>query len=456
MSMFSSKGTSRGLLFSNRDLYALFLPAIAEQGLEFLIGLIDSLMAAQISESAVSGISLVDFVMAFMISLFAALAAGGAVIVGQYLGSSQEERAHDSARQLMKAALFGGILAALFLYGVRHFILRVLFGEIAEDVYVDACMYYTFMLWSIPFLALYNAGAGLFRTAGRAKFPMKVMLYANILHIFGNGYCLFVLDMGVEGIAIPSLMARVGAAIFLLAAAFRPSFPYPIRQFFTCPADFTLIRQILTIGVPFGLENGMFYFGRIIVLSIVALFGTASIAANAVAGTIATFIALPGMAIIIALPVVISRCAGAGDIQQIQYYTKKISFWIQGACAVSSVIVLSSLPFLLELYHLSPEAERLTWIILISIAIGHSTIWSAGYMLPVVFRSAGDSKFPMYVSMASMVFCRIVMAYVFAVHFHMGMLGTWAAMYLDWIIKGAIYVHHYVKQHWVGHQVIDT
>lgn len=377
------------------------------------------------------------------------------MIVGQYLGSGQPGRAHDSARQLMKSALFGGILAAFFLYGVRHFILRVLFGAIEEDVYMDACIYYTWMLWSIPFLALYNAGAGLFRTAGRAKFPMKVMLYANILHIFGNGYCLFVLGMGVEGIAIPTLLARAGAALFLLYAAFRPAFPYPIRQFLTCPVDFHLIRQILTIGVPFGLENGMFYLGRVIVLSIVALFGTAAIAANAASGALATFIALPGIALTLALPVVISRCAGAGDLPQVRYYTRKITIWTHCAFLVSSAVVLVATPFALSLYHLSDEANHLTWIILLSLAIGHTTIWPAGYLLPVVFRSAGDSKFPMYISMTTMIFCRILMAYFFAVHAGMGMLGTWAAMYLDWIVKGAIYVHHYMKNRWVGHVHID-
>lgn len=381
-------------LFSDRDLFLLFLPVMAEQGLEYLIGMIDSLMAAQISEAAVSGVSLVDFVMAFMISLFTALAAGGVTIIGQYMGKGNPHRAGDAACQFVKTALVTGILSAFLLFAIRRSILHVLFGAVSEDVYAAASIYYDIMLWSIPFLALYNAGAGLFQSAGNARFPMKVMLCTNGLHILGNAFCLFILHMGVEGVAYPSLLSRIGAAFLILGAACRASFPFCIRCALTSPVDASLIRQILSIGIPFGLENGMFYLGRLIVLSIVALFGTAAIAANAVAGILSTFINLPGMAITLALLVIISRCTGAGRMDDVRYYTRKTALYMHTGFLLSSAVVLSATPSFLHMYQLSPEAVHLTWIIILSLAAGHILIWPAGYMLPVVFRSVGDARSP--------------------------------------------------------------
>lgn len=327
-------------LFSDRDLFLLFLPVMAEQGLEYLIGMIDSLMAAQISEAAVSGVSLVDFVMAFMISLFTALAAGGVTIIGQYMGKGNPHRAGDAACQFVKTALVTGILSTFLLFAIRRSILHVLFGAVSEDVYAAASIYYDIMLWSIPFLALYNAGAGLFRSAGNARFPMKVMLCTNGLHILGNAFCLFILHMGVEGVAYPSLLSRIGAAFLILGAACRASFPFCIRCALTSPVDASLIRQILSIGIPFGLENGMFYLGWLIVLS--------------------TFINLPGMSITLALPVIISRCAGAGRMDDVRYYTRKTALYMHTGFLLSSAVVLSATPSFLHMYQLSPEAVHLT------------------------------------------------------------------------------------------------
>lgn len=442
-------------LFSNKDLLLLFLPALAEQALEYLIGMIDTLMAAQISEAAISGVSLVDFISALMISLFAALAAGGTIVVGQYLGRGNAQAAKAASHQLMKAALAAGILLTLFLVSVRPFILHILFGTIDEDVYAAASLYYDIIIWSVPFLALYNAGAGLFRSAGNARFPMKVMFYANLLHILGNALCLFMFHMGVEGVAIPSLLSRIGAALVLLYAASRPSFRFCLAGWLVGRADWMYIRQILAIGIPFSIENGLFQLGRIAVLSIVSLSGTAAIASNAVANILGIFISLPGMAITLALPVVISRCIGAGDIGQARYYTRKILRITHGSFIASAILVLAAMPLFLPVYHLSSEAESLTWTIMLLYSAVNVLIWPSAYILPVVFRSAGDARFPLAVSMTTMILCRIAMAYILSVTFGLGMLGTWYAMFLDWLAKAIIYIHHYVKGNWARHMVIQ-
>ena len=184
------------------------------------------------------------------------------------------------------------------------------------------------------------------------------------------------------------------------------------------------------------------------------MFGTAAIAANSVAGTIVMFEVLPGMAMNLGLSVIISRCVGAGDFEQAKYYKRKVRIIMHIGFVVSSAIVLLLMPLIMNVYNLSTEATTMTWTIVIAHAVLMILIWPSGYMLPIVFRGAGDAKFPMIVSILSMVFCRIVLSYVFAIGFHMGMFGTWVAMFVDWVVKTIIYEWHYKKDKWTKFQAI--
>ena len=440
--------------FSNRDLFTLFLPLTIEQGLEYTVGMAASMMVARVGESAVSGVSLVDFVMALIISIFAALATGGSVIAGQYLGRKETANAKKAANQLVKVSLALSIVITILLYLCKPLILHNLFGSITKEVESAANQYFMVVALSVPFLALYNAGAAVFRTMGNAKLPMKIMLIMNILNVAGNALLVEGFHMGVLGVAIPTLISRLGAALIILFLAHRKNFELRITNFITERFDYTMLKRILSIGAPFGFENGMFYLGRLVVLSVVSIFGTASIAANSVSGTIVMFEVLPGMAINLGLSVIISRCVGAGDYEQAKYYKKKVRLIMYVSFIISSAIVLALMPLILKVYDLSSEANNMIWIIVIAHAVMMILIWPSGYMLPIVFRGAGDAKFPMVVSIASMLLFRIAFSYVFAFGFHMGMMGTWVAMFVDWIVKSIIYEWHYKKDKWTRFKTI--
>lgn len=446
--------SEKKLFFTNRDLFSLFLPLTIEQGLEYTVGMAASMMVAQVGESAVSGVSLVDFVMALIISIFAALATGGSVIAGQYLGRKETDNARKAANQLVKAAFALAIVITVLLYLCKPLILHNLFGSITKEVEHAANQYFMVVAFSVPFLALYNAGAAIFRTMGNAKLPMKIMLVMNILNVAGNALLVTGFHMGVLGVAIPTLVSRVGAAVIILYLAHKKDLELRITNFITTRFDFSMLKRILNIGAPFGFENGMFYLGRLVVLSIVSIFGTASIAANSVSGTIVMFEVLPGMAMNLGLSVIISRCVGAGDYEQAKYYKKKVRLIMHMCFAVSSSLVLACMPLILKVYHLSAEANAMTWTIVIAHAVMMILIWPSGYMLPIVFRGAGDAKFPMIVSIVSMILCRIALSYVFAIGFHMGMLGTWVAMFVDWIAKSIIYEWHDKKDAWTKFNAI--
>ena len=438
-------------LYSNKNLLYLFIPLVIEQGLEYLVGFADSLMVAKVGE-AVSGVSLVDFVMALLISIFTALATGGGAITGQYLGSKKDNEANQSALQMMKVTFYLSIVITLIIFVFKNSILHLLFGSISSDVYHHAMTYLNVVVLSIPFLAIYNGGAAIFRTMNNSKLPMQIMLVMNIVNVIGNALCVFILKMGVEGIAIPTLVSRVGAALLILY--FSKKTTIHLSQLMNIKINRNMIEKILNIGIPFGIENSMFYLGRLIVLSIVSLFGTASIAANSVGGTLVMFQVLPGTAINLGLTSIISHCIGANDYDQAKYYTKKINRWMHISFIISTVIILLLMPLIMSFYNLSSRATSYVWQIIILHGIMMTLIWPYGYMLPVIFRSSGDAKFPMIVSIISMVICRILFSYILAVIFNMGMMGTWYAMFLDWIVKAIIYTYHYIKGKWMNYQVV--
>lgn len=449
------KETGKKYFFTNRDLGLLFLPLIIEQGLNLMVGLADSLMVAQLGESAVSGVSLVDFLMAFLINIFAALGTGGTVVAGQYIGHGSRSMAVRCARQLMRFALWFSFLIMAAIYLMKPFILGVLFGSITDEVRTAADIYFMITVASIPFIALYNCEAAVFRTMGNSKLPMLIMLSMNILNVAGNAVCVFVLDMGVAGIAWPTLISRAGAALIIIYLGTRKNLTLSISGWMRERGERQILSQILKVGAPYGLENGLFHLGRLLVVSIVALFGTASIAANSVAGIIVLFEVLPGTAVNLGLSVVIAQCVGADDYRQAKYYTKKILGLMHISLVASTALMLALMPLLMKLYALSPEAQKMVWMVVISHGVLEIIMWPEAFSLPVVFRGAGDARYPMYTSMAVMIFIRVAGGYIAGKTLGFGMMGTWAVLYIDWVFRTAIYVYRYLKGKWMGFRIIN-
>lgn len=440
--------------FSNADLAKLFFPIAVEQFLEYSLGLANSLMAASVSESAVSAISLVEFVMALFISIFTAIATGGSVVASQYLGNKQSGNAKITANQLVWFSFIFALFIAAAIIVLKDIILDYVFGDIGEQVRHDTSHYLVFSAISAPFLAVYAAAAAIFRTISNAKLPMYIMAAANLLNVLLTAISIYTFHTGILGIAISTLIAKMLACFVIVYLLLDIRLKLHIRKSFIYKFDYEIIKKILNIGVPYGFENSMFYVGRIIVLSLVSLFGTASIAANAVGGTIVMFQVLPGMAIGAGLSVVISRCVGANDFAQAKFYVRKSMISIYIVQLFSTVVILLLLEPLLLVYNLSSEAINLTRQIVWYHGIAMCLIWPLAYTYPTVFRAAGDAKYPMIVNLVCMFACRVILAYVFALTFDLGMIGTWFAMFADWAVKAVLFTIRYLKGTWMKFKAI--
>lgn len=436
------------LLFTNKALAALILPLIVEQFLAVLVGMADSVMVASVGEAAVSGVSLVDNIMILFTNLFAALATGGAVIAGQYLGQKNGKLASRAATQLIWFTMILAVVIMAVIYGGKWFILHVVFGEINADVMGHANTYLVIVTASIPFIALYNAGAAVFRAMGNSKVSMQVAMIMNVVNVAGNAILIYGFRRGTEGVAIPTLVSRITAAVLILVLLSKKENVIHMEKTLRFRPDWIMVKRILGIGIPNGLENSMFQLGKIIVLSLVSTFGTYAIAANAVCNAVANFQVLPGMAINLAITAVIARCVGAGDYEQAEYFTKKLIRLVYLCMWIINIIVLCLMPLVLWAYNLSDITAQTARSVLYFHSVSACLVWPVSFSIPSVLRAAGDAKVTMVISLASMWIFRIIFSYVLGGWLGLGVLGVWIAMVIDWCVRAVCMTLRYKKGKW--------
>lgn len=436
-------------LFSNRQLIRLIVPLVIEQGLSILVGMCDGVMVSSAGEAAISGVSLVDMINAIVLTLFAALATGGAVVISHFLGAKDIPDARKSTGQLVAmSGMLGLVLMALCLVFAQG-LMKLFFGSIEKVVMDAGLLYLRITALSFPFIALYNAGAAIFRSMGNSKVSMQVSILMNIINVVGNAICVLGLKMGVAGVAIPTLISRVVAAVVILVLAARRKQELYLEGKYVFHIQRSIMKKILRIGIPSACENSFFQLGRAIVVSMIALFGTVQTSANAVAGNIDTLACIAGNAVSMAMVTVVGQCVGAGDAKQVEYYIKKLMLWAYVLWAVNSLPTLIFCRPLIGLYStLSQEtadlAFRLIWI--------HNGLgilmWPMSFVLPNALRAACDVKFTMYVGVASMLLIRIGLSWVLCVHFGLGATGVWIAMVMDWIVRIAFFLPRVISGKW--------
>lgn len=433
--------------FTKADLRRLIVPLVIEQLLSITVGLSDSLMVSQVGEAAISAVSLVDTVNVLLVNAFASLATGGAVITGQYLGRREVGKAGHSAQQLLLFMAEVSLAVMVLFYLGKGFVLNVVFGQVEADVAAYANTYYMIVEASIPFLALYSAGAALFRVMGNSGTSMWVSTAMNAINVVGNGLLIFVFHRGVEGVAIPTLVSRIFAAAAMLVLLRRPGLPIQVERF-TFRHDRFVVKNILHFGVPNGIEGSMFQLGKILLLSTVSVLGTASVAANAIGNTLASFQVVPGTALGLAIVTVVSRCVGASEYDRARYYTKKMMRTAYLYTVLVIALILACLPLILKLYNVSDQAREWATQILWMHGLCGILIWPLAFTLPQALRAAGDTRFTMVASTVSMWTLRVGLGVLLGRYWGFGVLGIWMAMFADWALRAALFVPRFHGHKW--------
>lgn len=442
------------MMFSNKDLKNMIIPMFFEQLLVMLVGIVDTFVISYAGESAVAGVSLVNSFNTIFIYLFTALASGGAVVISQYIGKKDKENSVKSSSQLFMFSTIFSIVIAVLVLIFNESLLKLLFGEVENSV-MDACItYLRISAYSYPAIAIYNAGAALYRSMGKTKVTMYISIVSNIINAVGNMIGVFVLHAGVAGVAYPSLLARLFSAVVITVLCFKKSnITYYVKEWIL-KFDVKLLKSILNIAVPNGIEQGVFQLVKVALSIVVAMFGTYQIAANGVAQSIWSLAALVGVTMGPIFITVIGQCMGAGDIDSAKYYFKKLMKWTLVFSIIWNVFIFVLTPFIMKFYALSDQTIDLIIVLVLIHNIFNTVAFPFSGPLSNGLRATGDVKFTMIVSIASTVLGRFVFSIILAVYMNLGVIGIALAMCLDWSIRAVVFYLRLKSEKWTQFKVI--
>lgn len=442
------------LLFPRRALWMLLIPLIIEQMLNSLMGMVDTLMVSRVGAEAISAVSLVDSINNLVLQVFAAMAAGAAIICSQYLGRKDEKGCNDAAKQIVLTVVVISSVIMIIGVGFRKPLLHLIFGSVEEAVMTNAQIYFLITALSYPFIALFQAGAAFYRACGNSKFTMKTALIANVANIVGNTLFIFVLQMGAAGAAISTLISRALCAFVVFYALRKPGYAIQLKNYFSIRPDLNLIVKILAIGVPSGIENGMFQFGKLAIQSTVSSLGTAAIAAQAMTIIFENVNGMAAVGIGIGLMTVVGQSIGAGRQEEAKYYIVKLAGYAEVAMIISCILVYIAARPVTVLAGMSEESTALCMQMILAITIVKPILWVPSFTPPNGLRAAGDVRFSMITATLTMWLCRVALSIFLMRVVKTGPIGVWYGMFADWGVRGVIFTIRFVRGKWLRFKVI--
>ena len=449
-----SKVDYGNLLFPRRALWMLLIPLIIEQMLNSLMGMVDTLMVSRVGAEAISAVSLVDSINNLVLQVFAAMAAGAAIICSQYLGRKDEKGCNDAAKQIVLTVVVISSVIMIIGVGFRKPLLHLIFGSVEEAVMTNAQMYFLITALSYPFIALFQAGAAFYRACGNSKFTMKTALIANVANIVGNTLFIFILQMGAAGAAISTLISRALCAFVVFYALRKPGYAIQLKNYFSIRPDLNLIVKILAIGVPSGIENGMFQFGKLAIQSTVSSLGTAAIAAQAMTIIFENVNGMAAVGIGIGLMTVVGQSIGAGRQEEAKYYIVKLAGYAEVAMIISCILVYIAARSVTVLAGMSEESTALCMQMILAITIVKPILWVPSFTPPNGLRAAGDVRFSMITATLTMWLCRVALSIFLMRVVKTGPIGVWYGMFADWGVRGVIFTIRFVRGKWLRFKVI--
>lgn len=442
------------LLFPRRALWMLLIPLIIEQMLNSLMGMVDTLMVSRVGAEAISAVSLVDSINNLVLQVFAAMAAGAAIICSQYLGRKDEKGCNDAAKQIVLTVVVISSVIMIIGVGFRKPLLHLIFGSVEEAVMTNAQIYFLITAFSYPFIALFQAGAAFYRACGNSKFTMKTALIANVANIVGNTLFIFVLQMGAAGAAVSTLISRALCAFVVFYALRKPGYAIQLKNYFSIRPDLNLIVKILAIGVPSGIENGMFQFGKLAIQSTVSSLGTAAIAAQAMTIIFENVNGMAAVGIGIGLMTVVGQSIGAGRQEEAKYYIVKLAGYAEVAMIISCILVYIAARPVTVLAGMSEESTALCMQMILAITIVKPLLWVPSFTPPNGLRAAGDVRFSMITATLTMWLCRVALSIFLMRVVKTGPIGVWYGMFADWGVRGVIFTIRFVRGKWLRFKVI--
>ena len=441
-------------MFTNRMIRSLLLPVVLEQLLNSIMGTADTMMVSNVGSAAISAVSLVDSINILVIQAFSALAAGGAIVCAQYIGQQNQERANESARQVLFIITLISIVVSAICLGFKKPLLRLIFGSVEADVMRASEIYFFYTALSFPFIALYDAAASIFRAQDNTKGPMAISMISNIMNIVGNAIMIWGFHMGVAGAAIATLISRIFCALVVLIQLRRDRQPIVVRDYLKIRPDWPMIGRILGIGIPSGVENSMFQLGKLAIQSTVSTLGTVAIAAQAMTNILENLNGIAGIGVGVGLMTIVGQCMGANRKDEAVYYIKKLSVIAEVTIIVSCLLVFILTRPVTMLGGMEKTSADMCWHMVMWITIVKPIMWVSAFVPAYGLRAAGDVKFSMISSCAVMWLCRFCLSVLLIRGLGFGPMGVWIGMFADWTVRAVLFTWRFHSRKWLEHKVI--
>lgn len=450
----SSSNNNSGHIFSNHDLLLLVIPVIAEQFLTSLMGLADSMMVSNVNDYSLGAVQLVDSINILVNQAFAALATGGVVVCSNFIGQKKTDKAEKAARQVSLSALVLSVSITLVCLLLRNSILNAVFGQVEEALMAEAQVYFFITILSFPGIALYNAGSAIYRAQGNTKRPLAISIVCNFINIAGNAIFIYVFGLGVAGAALSTFLSRWLSAIVVFAYLHNKDQMISIRDYKTIRPDAYLIKRVLALGIPNGIENSMFQFGKLVIQSTVSTMGTIAITAQAMTNIMENVNGVAACGVGIGLMTVVGQSLGAGRKDEARYYIKKLAIWAEIAIIASCLFVFAIRGPITSLGGMNEASARLCMYMCGLITIVKPLFWVPSFLPAYGMRAAGDVRFSMILSVISMWLVRVgvTLFLVYVVGF-VSPVTVWCGMFSDWFVRGVFFAIRFKSGKWLEHRV---
>ena len=443
-------------MFTNRMIRNLLIPVVLEQLLNSIMGTADTMMVSNVGSAAISAVSLVDSINVLVIQAFSALAAGGAIVCAQYIGQRNKEKANESARQVLFIITAISVAVSLICLVFQKPLLRLIFGSVEAEVMRASEVYFFYTALSFPFIAAYDSAASIFRAQDNTRGPMTISMISNVMNIAGNAIMIWVFHMGVAGAALSTLISRIFCAVVVLIQLRkeREGQEIVVRDYFKIRPNWSMIKRILGIGIPSGVENSMFQLGKLAIQSTVSTLGTAAIAAQAMTNILENLNGIAAIGVGVGLMTIVGQCLGSGRKDEAVYYIKKL-------CVIAEIVVLTSCLIVFALTKpvtilggMEKESADMCFHMVMWITIMKPLVWTMAFVPGYGLRAAGDVKFSMITSCCTMWACRFCLCVFLIRVMGFGPMGVWIGMFADWTVRSIIFTWRFHSRKWLQHKVI--
>lgn len=443
-------------MFSNRLICSLLIPVVLEQLLNSIMGTADTMMVSNVGSAAISAVSLVDSINVLVIQAFSALAAGGAIVCAQYIGQKNKEKANESARQVLFIITAISVAVSLICLVFQKPLLRLIFGSVEPAVMSASETYFFYTALSFPFIAAYDSAASIFRAQDNTKGPMIISMISNVMNIAGNAVMIWVFHMGVAGAALSTLISRIFCAVVVIIQLRKEKEGQEIvvRDYFEIRPDWSMIRRILGLGIPSGIENSMFQLGKLAIQSTVSTLGTTAIAAQAMTNILENLNGIAAIGVGVGLMTIVGQCLGAGRQDEAVYYIKKLCVIAEVIIIISCLGVFALTKPITILGGMEKESADMCFHMVMWITIVKPLVWIMAFIPGYGLRAAGDVKFSMIVSCCTMWACRFCLCVFLIRVMGFGPMGVWIGMFADWTLRGIIFTWRFHSRKWLQHKVI--